>query len=156
MSNNLNLPKYNFRLKDEDKKTKIFDSIRRKYVVLTPEEWVRQNLIQFLVTEKKYPAGLIAVETALQHNGRKRRSDIVFYNTDRKAVLLVECKASDVKISQDTFDQISRYNIFYKVPYLLVSNGLDHYVCKIDFENNSYQFLKEVPDYLELSEKNFV
>lgn len=146
----LNLPDYQFRLKQEDKKTKIFDSIRKKYVVLTPEEWVRQNLIEYLVQEKGYPKGLVAVETSLKHNGRARRSDILCYHNNNLPILLVECKAPEIKISQDTFDQISRYNIAYKVPFLLVSNGLTHFICQVDFETKTTMYLQEVPHYKEL------
>lgn len=146
----LNLPEYQFRLKEEDKKTKIFDSIRKKYVVLTPEEWVRQNLINYLTEEKGYPKGLIAVETSLKHNGRSRRSDILCYHSNNCPVLLVECKAPEVKISQAAFDQISRYNITYKVPFLLISNGINHYVCQINFDTKSYTYIQELPHYTEL------
>lgn len=150
MMTKLNLPHYLFRLKEENKKTKIFDSIRKKYVVLTPEEWVRQNLIEYLVIEKGYPKGLIAVETSLKHNGRSRRSDILCYHNNNYPILLVECKAPDVKISQETFDQISRYNLTYKVPFLLVSNGLQHFVCQVNFESKTTSYLQEVPHYNEL------
>tara|TARA_R110002049_G_scaffold117654_5_gene271230 strand:- start:636 stop:1100 length:465 start_codon:yes stop_codon:yes gene_type:complete len=150
MMTKLNLPEYPFRLKEEDKKTKIFDSIRKKYVVLTPEEWVRQNIIKYLIEEKGYPKGLIAVETSLKHNGRVRRSDILCFHTNNMPILLVECKAPEVKISQDVFDQISRYNIAYEVPFLLVSNGLQHFVCQVDFNTRSSTYLQELPHYKEL------
>jgi type I site-specific restriction endonuclease len=150
MMTKLNLPNYQFRLKEEDKKTKIFDSIRKKYVVLTPEEWVRQHIIEYLIQEKDYPRGLIMVETSLKQNGRARRSDIVCYHSNKSPILLVECKAPEVKITQEAFDQISRYNIAYRVPLLLVSNGINHFVCKVNFNDQTTSYLREVPNYKEL------
>ena len=114
---------------------------------LDPEEWVRQNLIQFLHLEKKYPTSLMAVEKGLTVNGLRKRFDILCYNNDSKPLLLVECKAPSVKISQSAFDQISIYNLQFKVPFLLVSNGLEHFCCQLDYQNNSYSFLSEIPDY---------
>lgn len=143
----LNLPNYDFKMKTEQGSRQIFDPVRKKMVKLDPEEWVRQNLIQFLHLEKKYPTSLMAVEKGLTVNGLRKRFDILCYNNDSKPLLLVECKAPSVKISQSAFDQISIYNLQFKVPFLLVSNGLEHFCCQLDYQNNSYSFLSEIPDY---------
>ncbi len=116
-------------------------------MVLTPEEWVRQHFVLFLMEEKKYPTSLIAVEKQLTVNNLKKRSDILVFNADGKPEILVECKAPKIKITQDTFDQIARYNLKLKANFLIVTNGLEHFYCKMDFENETYIFLKEVPDY---------
>ncbi|MBL0328516.1 MAG: type I restriction enzyme HsdR N-terminal domain-containing protein [Bacteroidetes bacterium] len=141
----LNLPKYQFKLKEADGKIKIFDAFRKRYVVLTPEEWVRQNFLQYLITEKKYAASLIAVEAGLKYNELQKRADILVYDKQGSPFLLVECKAPEVKISQDVFDQVARYNMSFKVTYLVVTNGMDHFCCKMDYEKNNYRFLEEIP-----------
>lgn len=141
----LNLPQYQFKLKEVSGKIQIFDAFRKKYVVLTPEEWVRQNFLQYLVTEKKYAASLIAVEAGLKYNELQKRADILVYDKQGSPFLLVECKAPEVKISQDVFDQVARYNMSFKVVYLVVTNGMDHFCCKMDYEKNNYQFLEEIP-----------
>ena len=146
----LNLPTYNFNIKIEEQRKLIFDSIRKKYVVLTPEEWVRQNFISYLVEDKNYPKGLVAVEKKVDVNRMPQRSDIVLYNNKAIPIMIVECKAASVKISQDTFNQIARYNMRLQVPYLVVTNGLNHYCCQIDYENNSFKFIQEIPDYKSL------
>ncbi|MRT91894.1 type I restriction enzyme HsdR N-terminal domain-containing protein [Ancylomarina sp. 16SWW S1-10-2] len=146
----LNLPSYNFNIKLEEQRKLIFDSIRKKYVVLTPEEWVRQNFISYLVENKNYPKGLIAVEKKVDVNRMPQRSDIVLYNNKAIPVMIVECKASCVKISQDTFNQIARYNMKLQVPYLVVTNGLKHYCCEINYETNSFHFIPEIPDYKKI------
>lgn len=143
----LNLPNYDFKMKTEQGSRQIFDPVRKKMVKLDPEEWVRQNLIQFLNKDKNYPISLMAVEKGLTVNKLSKRFDILCYNNDSKPLLLVECKAPSVKISQAAFDQISIYNLQFKVPFLLVSNGLEHFCCKLDYEKNSYSFLSEIPDY---------
>ena len=143
----LNLPDFKFRIEKKDGKPVIFDEVRRKFLVLTPEEWVRQNLIKFLIQEKNVPAGLIAIEKGLKVNELNKRTDIVIYKRNGKAGMIVECKASSVKISQNTFEQIARYNMSLCVPFLLVSNGLEHYCCKIDFEKGQYSFLKDIPEF---------
>ena len=147
----LNLPEYKFRFREAGQKKQIFDSFRKKFVAFTPEEWVRQNFLMYLTLGKNYPSSLVAVEAGLQLYKRKKRTDIVVYNNTGKPVLIVECKAPDIKISQDVFDQIARYNMALQVNYLIVTNGLEHYCCLLDYENNSYQFLKEIPDYKNLS-----
>lgn len=146
----LNLPSYPIKIKEEGDKKLIFDFIRKKYLVLTPEEWVRQNFVHYLIQEKKYPSSLIAIEKGLKLNELQKRADAVVYDTNGNAVVLIEFKAPKVKITESTFEQISRYNMVFKVPYLVVSNGLNHYCCKIDFEENSFEFIKEVPAYNQL------
>ena len=146
----LNLPEYTFRIATVDGKTQIFDGIRKKYVTLTDEEWVRQNFIMYLISEKNYPASLISIEKSLQVNRMEKRADIVVYGKDLKPKVIVECKAPSVAISQEVFDQVARYNIPLKVDYLIVTNGLIHYCCKIDFNKNEYTFINEVPDFTEI------
>ncbi|WP_197482058.1 type I restriction enzyme HsdR N-terminal domain-containing protein [Polaribacter atrinae] len=143
----LNLPIYNFRLKSSENKTLIFDKLRKKYLVLTPEEWVRQHYVHFLINQKKYPLSLIALEKQLTINNRKKRTDILVFNKEGNHEIIVECKAPSIKITQATFDQIARYNLKLKANYLIVTNGLEHFYCKMDFENETYIFLKEIPDY---------
>lgn len=150
MMQKLNLPAYSFTLKEEDKKTKIFDVIRKKYLVLTPEEWVRQHIIQFLIEERDVPKNLIAVEKGLLLNGLQKRTDVLVYSREGIPLLMVECKAPSIKIDQKTFDQIGRYNISLKLPYLLVTNGMKHFIAKINFEENKFLFLKDIPTYEEL------
>jgi hypothetical protein len=141
-----NLPKV---IEKEGKKY-IFDSIRKKYLVLTPEEWVRQTLINYLVNEKKYPKTLIRVEQKLEGKEQFFRSDIVIYDRNGLPKMIVECKAEKVKITQDVFEQITKYNFRFKVDYLMVSNGIQHYICKIDHLNKTWEFLKEVPVYEDI------
>ena len=143
----LNLPNYIFKLKSNENKTLIFDKWRKKYMVLTPEEWVRQHFVQYLIDEKKYPVSLIAIEKQLTINNLKKRTDIVIFSSDGMPDIIVECKAPKIKISQDTFDQIARYNLKLNANYLVVTNGLHHYFCKLDKENETYIFLKDIPNY---------
>ncbi len=147
----LNLPEYQLNIRNHGDKSEVFDPIRKKYIILTREEWVRQNFIQFLIHEKGYPASLIAVEKGLKVNRMFRRTDIVLYNSEAKAQIIVECKAPEVKISQETFDQAARYNISLNVDYLVITNGLDHYCCQVDSGNKSISFLKEVPNYQDIN-----
>ncbi|WP_310993788.1 type I restriction enzyme HsdR N-terminal domain-containing protein [Aequorivita marina] len=142
----LNFPDYSFRFKSSENKTLVFDEIRKKFVVLTPEEWVRLHTVQFLIQEKKYPKSLINVEKQLKLNKTTKRYDVVIYNSDGSIFLIVECKAPSIKISQLTFDQIARYNLALKSEFLMVTNGLDHYFCRMDYENERYIFLRELPD----------
>jgi len=146
----LNLPTYTFKIISEGKKTKIFDDIRRKYLTLTPEEWVRQHFVKFLIQEKGYPKGLIALEKGLHLNSLYKRTDILVYSKSGQPILMVECKSADVKITQSVFDQISRYNLHYKLPYLIVSNGLEHYCAKLNFKTSNFNFLNQLPAYEEL------
>jgi hypothetical protein len=143
----LNFPYYSFRFKNSENKVSIFDAIRKKFIILTPEEWVRQHVVQFLMTEKNYPQSLLNVEKVLQVNGLRKRYDIVVYNSDGTIHILIECKAPEVTISQNTFDQIAQYNMTLQSNYLMVTNGLNHYFCQMDFENEKYQFLAELPNY---------
>ena len=143
----LNFPTYNFRFKNSENKMAIFDEIRKKFIILTPEEWVRQHVVRFLLKEKQYPKSLINVEKVLLVNGLRKRYDVVVFNPDGSIQILVECKAPEVKITQMTFDQIARYNMTMKSTYLMVSNGLNHYFCQMDYENEKYQFLAELPNY---------
>ena len=144
----LNLPAYSFKIQNIKGKEQIFDSIRKKFVVLTPEEWVRQNFIHFLINEKKYPASLMAVEKKLLINKQPQRFDLLIYNRKGHPNVIVEFKAPEVKITQETFDQAVRYNMALKVKIIMVSNGLQHFACEIDYENNSYSYLKEIPGFL--------
>ncbi|TRX42916.1 type I restriction enzyme HsdR N-terminal domain-containing protein [Flavobacterium restrictum] len=143
----LHFPSYSFRFKNSENKVSIFDEIRKKFIILTPEEWVRQHVVRFLLEEKKYPKSLINVEKVLQVNGLRKRYDIVVYHPDGSIFVLVECKAPEIKIAQNTFDQIAQYNMTLKSQFLMVTNGLNHYFCIMDFENEKYEFLKELPDY---------
>ena len=147
----LNFPSYTFRFKNSENKVSIFDEIRKKFIILTPEEWVRQHVIRFLLEEKKYPKSLINVEKVLHVNGLRKRYDIVVFNPNGSIFILIECKAPEVKISQTTFDQIAQYNMTLEAEFLMVSNGLKHYFCLMDFENEKYEFLKELPTYKGLA-----
>jgi predicted type IV restriction endonuclease len=143
----LNFPSYPFRFKNSENKVSIFDEIRKKFIILTPEEWVRQHVVQFLVAEKKYPKSLINVEKVLKVNGLNKRYDVVVFNPDGSIFILVECKAPEIKIAQATFDQIARYNMTMKAQFLMVTNGLNHYFCQMDFVNEKYTFLENIPNY---------
>ncbi len=141
----LNFPAYSFRYKNKENKPYIFDIVRKDYYLLTPEEWVRQHVIHYLIKEKNYSPLLISVEKQLDINGLKRRFDIVVFDKKLKPYLLIECKAPQIPIDQKTFDQANRYNWLLKAPYLLLTNGLKHYICEIDFDENKYKFLTEIP-----------
>jgi len=143
----LNFHTYNFRFKNNENKVSIFDIIRKKFMVLQPEEWVRQHCVHYLIAHKKYPKSLINVEKELTINDLKKRYDIVIYNPDGTIHLIVECKAPKVNIKQNAFDQIARYNLELNATYLMVTNGLNHYYCQMDFKNQRYQFLKDIPDF---------
>jgi hypothetical protein len=140
----LNFPNYTFKIKKKDNKDYIFDQIRKKYVRLTDEEWVRQNCVKYLITEKGYPQLLFNIEKSLKINNLIKRYDIVIYNTDGSINLLVECKSPKIKITQKTFDQIALYNMNLKSNFQMVTNGINHYYCKIDYQNKRYDFLKEI------------
>ncbi len=143
----LNFPDYQFRFKSNENKPLIFDEIRKKFVSLTPEEWVRQHVIQYLVKEKKYPASHINIEKQLKLHDTVKRYDIVVFNKDGSILILVECKAPQIQIAQNTFDQIARYNFVLNADYLMVSNGLEHYFCRMDLDAERYNFLKDIPEY---------
>jgi len=143
----LNFPTFTFRFKNSENKVAIFDEIRKKFMILTPEEWVRQHVVQFLLQVKNYPKSYINAEKLIKINDLNKRYDIVVYQPNGELFLLIECKAPEVKISQQTFDQIARYNLVLKAKYLMVTNGLNHYFCQMDFENEKYVFLKELPQF---------
>lgn len=142
----LNFPTYQFRFKNKENKIAIFDVLRKKFIQLTPEEWVRQHCVHFLMKEKKYSSSLLNVEKGLIINGMTKRYDIVGFYPDGKIQLLVECKAPQVKITQETFDQIARYNLRLQADYLMVTNGLNHYFCQMDYQNERYVFLQDLPE----------
>jgi type I site-specific restriction endonuclease len=143
----LNFPAYTFRFKNSENKVAIFDEIRKKFILLTPEEWVRQHVVKFLLEEKKYPKSHINVEKIIKINGLTKRYDVVVFQPDGKIYLLVECKAPEIIIAQSTFDQIARYNMTLDAGYLMVTNGLNHYFCQIDHEQEQYIFLRDLPQY---------
>ena len=147
MLQKLNFPEFSFRFKNNENKVSIFDCIRKKFVILQPEEWVRQHCVLYLMEVKKYPISLINVEKELTINDLKKRYDIVIFNPDGSILLIVECKAPKININQTTFDQIARYNTALNSTYLMVTNGINHYYCQMDFENERYQFLKDIPEY---------
>lgn len=143
----LHFPSYSFRFKSNENKPLIFDEIRKKFIVLTPEEWVRQHVIQFLVQEKNYPKSHINVEKQIAVHNTIKRYDVVVFNSDGSIHLLVECKAPSVSITQASFDQIARYNFILKASYLMVTNGLQHYFCTVDVIKKRYAFLEDIPEY---------
>ncbi|MBR5612782.1 MAG: type I restriction enzyme HsdR N-terminal domain-containing protein [Bacteroidaceae bacterium] len=146
----LNLPSYPAKILKRNGKNVIFDPLRQKYVALTPEEWVRQHFVHFLTDFKGYPKGLLANEIQLDLNGTKKRCDTVLFNKDLSARMIVEYKAPNIEITQAVFDQITRYNMVLKVEYLIVSNGIRHYCCRIDYNTLKYTFLPDIPSYTEL------
>lgn len=141
----LQFPPYQFRFKNSENKVAIFDDIRKKFIILTPEEWVRQHVVHYLIHDKSYPKSWINVEKIIKLNGLTKRYDVVVFNPDGSIFLLVECKAPEIKISQHTFDQIARYNLALKADYLMVTNGLEHYFCQMDYDKENYHFLQELP-----------
>lgn len=146
----LNLPSFDINVKKIGGKLSILDPLRRKFVALTPEEWVRQHFVNFLLREKGYPAALIANEIQIDLNKLKKRCDSVVYNRDLSPLMIIEYKAPDVDITQQVFDQIVRYNIVLKVKYLIVSNGLNHYCCIMDYHKQSFSYLSDIPNYTDL------
>lgn len=146
----LNLPPFDAKIDTKEGKHFILDVIRRRYVALTPEEWVRQHFVHYLITYKGFPRTLMANEVQLSLNGTKKRCDTVLYKRDLTAQMIMEYKAPNVKITQAVFDQIGRYNLVLHVDYLVVSNGLCHYCCRMDYEHNTYRFLPDIPAYQAL------
>jgi predicted type IV restriction endonuclease len=146
----LNLPSYSFRITEQEGKRVIYDPTRQTYVRLTPEEWVRQHFVQYLLQDLGVPGGLIATEASFQFQGQPRRADIVVHDRQGDPLLLVECKAPQVSIRQDAFDQGARYNLVLGAPYLVVTNGREHYACRIDLDAQDYTFLDDLPAYEEL------
>lgn len=143
----LNLKPYPFKLKEKAGQLFIFDELRKKELVLTPEEWVRQHFIQHLIHQKKYPKTLIKLEGGLKLNQLQKRTDILVFDLDGNPTILVECKANTVQIDQKVFDQIASYNIIHKVKYLVVTNGINHFYCLINYETKSYTFIEDLPNY---------
>ena len=143
----LNLPPYEYVLRNHEGQRVILDTIRKRFVPLTPEEWVRQHFVQFLINDRGTPSPLISIEVSIPIRDRYCRADIVVYNRQIQPVLVVECKRSSVKLGQEVFNQIGQYNVELKVPYLIVTNGMQHYCCTVDSSNQGYRFLDEIPSY---------
>lgn len=143
----LNLPTYPLKIKSEESLEYVYDQFRKKYVRLNPEEWVRQNFALFLVNEKTYPASRIIIEKSLKVNKMIKRCDILVYNDFGQPSLMVECKSPEIRIGQETFEQVSVYNISFKVEFLIITNGLKHFCCRVDFETQQVVFMDEIPDY---------
>ena len=146
----LNLPQYPIKVAEQNGRKVVFDELRRKYVALTPEEWVRQNFVAFLIDDRGFPAGLMANEVSLTQNGISRRCDTLVSDRNGRPFVIVEYKAPTVAVTQNVFDQIVRYNMVFQARYLIVSNGLAHYCCSIDYTTGSYTFLEEIPPYCDL------
>lgn len=146
----LNFPDYQYSIKSKENKSYIFDPIRKKWLVLNPEEWVRQNCVQFLINEKKIPIGLLQVEKKIEVFNTVKRYDLVVFNTEKKISLLVECKSPSVKITQEAFDQIARYNTVIQSEYLMLTNGLNHFYYQMDFKEKKYIYLTDLPTYNSL------
>ena len=148
----LHLPSFDAKIRKTDHGVEIFDPLRRKYVALTPEEWVRQHFVNYLISEKKYPASLMANEAGIKLNSLNRRCDTVVYNNRLEPLMIIEYKKPNVEISQQVFDQIVRYNIVLKVRYLIVSNGINHYCCQMNYETRTFDYLTDIPDYGAISD----
>jgi len=146
----LNLPEYDFKIRVRESVEQIFDPFRKKFVRLTPEEWVRMNFAMFLSRERGFPAGRLAIERSLRYNRLSKRCDILAHDDFGNPLLLVECKAPGVTINQKTFDQIMVYNLTFRVNFLLITNGLKHYACKVDFLERKVNYLNDIPHYSEL------
>ena len=146
----LQLPPYPFKIIEQNGQLTLFDEIRKKHIILTPEEWVRQHFVQYLINQKGYPKTLIRLEGGLKLHGMARRTDIVVFNPSGERILIVECKSPSVNIDQKVFDQVARYNMVHKVSLLAVSNGLTHYYCRIDLGNKAYSFIEELPAYRDI------
>jgi type I site-specific restriction-modification system R (restriction) subunit len=149
----LNLPGVDLRTRMNQGKHEVFDPVRKRHVSLTAEEWVRQHFLYFLIIHKNVPPSLIAVEASIKYNNLSKRCDIVVYNRNGQPVLIVECKAPEVEINQDVFQQVAMYNMTLKVRFLVFTNGMDHYICEVDHEKGSFRFLKDIPDFEEMNSK---
>ena len=143
----INLPPYDIKMREQGGKRQIFDFLRRKYVALTPEEWVRQHFVHFLINHKGYPQGLLANEVELKAGDKKLRCDTLLYNRALQPQMIIEYKAPHVEITQQVFNQITVYNHLLHVDFLVISNGLQHFCCRMDYDHQSYAFLQEIPDY---------
>jgi hypothetical protein len=146
----LNLPTYSFSVKSEGDRSYIFDPFRKKYVLLTPEEWVRQHFLQYLVREKGFPSSLMSVEKEFRFNRMKKRTDILAYNRKGEPLLLAECKSPNVRVTREAFQQVGLYNLTYKVPWLVVTNGMKHYCCRFDEAEGKYRFVDRIPEWTEI------
>lgn len=146
----INFSKYHFNIKVENNHQTIFDIVRKKNVVLNPEEWVRQHIIHYLIYDYKFPKPFISIEKQLILNDLQKRTDIVLFDKEAKPKLIIECKAPEVKLNQLVFDQVARYNLKLNVPYLWVTNGGEHFICKIDHQQQSWQFMSALPSLAEL------
>lgn len=143
----INLPPYEIKLREQDGQRQIFDFLRRRYVALTPEEWVRQHFVHFLIEHKGYPKGLLTNEVELRIGEKKLRCDSLLYNKELQPQMIIEYKAPHIELTQRVFDQITAYNFLLHVDYLIISNGLQHYCCRMDYEKREYSFLRNIPDY---------
>ena len=152
--NQLNLPSYEAKIVTRNGKTMIFDPLRRKYVALTPEEWVRQHFVHYLTDSLGYPSSMLANEVELTIGQKRLRCDSVLYGLTAEPLMIIEYKAPTIPLTQKVFDQISVYNMLLHVDYLVVSNGLLHYCCKMDYEHQKYLFLKEIPRYENIRQNN--
>jgi type I restriction enzyme hsdR protein N-terminal domain protein len=146
----LNLPPYQLRVRETNGRKQILDILRRKYVALTPEEWVRQHFIHYLIDHKGYPAPLLANEVPLQVGEKKVRVDSVLYDNQLRPRMIIEYKAPTIPLTQKVFEQISVYNLLLHVDYLIISNGIDTYICKMDYDSQTYTFLEAIPDYQDI------
>lgn len=146
----LNLPDYPLNVKKNGNRLLVFDRLRKRFVALTPEEWVRQHFVEYLIQEKQFPSALMGNEVSLTQNGIKRRCDTLVADRQGKPLVIVEYKAPEIEITQQVFDQIVRYNMVLRARYLMVSNGMTHYCCRIDYDNNTYAFLTDIPRYEEI------
>ena len=146
----INLPPYEIKLRERDGKRQIFDFLRRRYVALTPEEWVRQHFVHYLMAYKGYPKGLLANEVELAVGEKKLRCDTLLYNKALQPQMIVEYKSPEIELTQRVFNQITAYNFLLHVDYLVVSNGRQHYCCRMDYEHQTYTFLQDIPAYGEL------
>jgi len=151
----LNLPDYNFNIRLENENYKIFDRIRNIFVALTPEEWVRQNVVNYLITDLNFPKNRIANESSITYNNLSKRCDTIIYNANFEPFVICEYKSHKVEITQKVFDQIAIYNCKLNVPYLLISNGLTHFFCKVDADTKRYIFAEKIPNYFELIPPHF-
>ena len=150
----LNFPSFEFKLRDINNRQEIYDPVRHRFVALTPEEWVRQHLIAYLTLIKNYPVSIIGVEKQLRLNKLQKRFDLVVFGRNASPFLLVECKAPGVEITEKTFDQAARYNMLLQAEYFLITNGLEHYTCRIDYEHKQYIFIEEIPGFERVNDQN--
>ncbi|MDR6563109.1 hypothetical protein J2Y60_001938 [Arcicella sp. BE140] len=142
---NLNIPSYDYKLRKVDEKIYIYDILRRKYIMLTPEEWVRQHFVHFLINHYHYPKSLIKLESSLKYNTLLKRTDIQVFGRDGKLKMIIECKAPYIPLSQQVFSQVAEYNQVLKAEFLTITNGMVYHCCKTDWENMNLEFLKDLP-----------